>query len=196
MLRDLILRNRSYRRFQQDVSVEKETLCELVDLARLSASAANRQPLKYFLSWEPARNKRIFPYLAWAGYLTDWPGPREGERPAAYIVILGDTGITEEFDSDPGIACQSILLGATERGLGGCIFGAVDRKGLQKEFSMAPRYRIIHVIALGVPLEKVVLEDMQEKQDYRYWRDERGIHHVPKRPLSQVVLEDEKDLLH
>lgn len=194
MLRDLILRTRSYRRFRQDVSVEKETLRELVDLARLSASAANRQPLKFFLSWEPERNKRIFPYLAWAGYLTDWPGPEEGERPAAYIVLLGDTSITTEFDSDPGIACQSILLGATERSLGGCIFGAVDRKGLQKEFSIAPRYRIIHVIALGVPVETVVLEEMQTENSYRYWRDEKGIHHVPKRPLSQFVLEAERDL--
>ncbi|GAI50613.1 unnamed protein product, partial [marine sediment metagenome] len=50
MIRELITKNRSYRRFPQEVPVERETLRELVDLGRLSASAANKQPLKYILS--------------------------------------------------------------------------------------------------------------------------------------------------
>ena len=116
MIKDLIIKNRSYRRFKQEVAIERETLCELVDLARLSASAANMQPLKYVLSCEPQRNAVIFRHVGWAGYLRDWPGPAEGERPAAYIIILGDTEISEFTDCDHGIAAQSILLGAAENG--------------------------------------------------------------------------------
>ena len=125
-LRDLVRSNRSYRRFHQEHAVDLETLKQLVDLARLSASAANKQPLKYMLSCDPERNALVFPHLGWAGYLKDWPGPAEGERPSAYIVILGDKDISPSFGCDHGIAPQSILLGATERGLGGCIIGSVN----------------------------------------------------------------------
>ncbi|UCC90096.1 MAG: nitroreductase family protein, partial [Anaerolineales bacterium] len=88
MIRDLILRNRTRRRFHPEVAIRVESLRELVDLARLSPSAANLQPLRYILSCDPQKNALIFPHLGWAGYLKDWPGPEEGERPSAYIIIL------------------------------------------------------------------------------------------------------------
>jgi nitroreductase len=94
MIKDLILKNRSYRRFFEDFKVSCDTLRELIDLARLSASAANRQPLKYVISCVEEKNSVIFSNLAWAAYLKDWPGPPEGERPSAYIVLLGDKNIT------------------------------------------------------------------------------------------------------
>jgi nitroreductase len=119
MIADLVRKNRSCRRFYQQEAVSLDTLRELVDLARLSASGANRQPLKYILSCEPGRNARVFAQLAWAAYLKDWGGPVEGERPAAYIVILGDKEIANSFGVDHGISAQSMLLGATEKGLGG-----------------------------------------------------------------------------
>ncbi len=188
MLRDLILANRSYRRFDQQVAVNRQTLMELVDLARLSASAANRQPLKYLLSWEPEKNARIFPYLAWAGYLTNWPGPAEGERPAAYIVILGDTRISPSFGCDHGIAAQSILLGAVEKGLGGCMIGSVDREGLRRELQIPQPLEMLLVLALGKPKETVVLETVGPTGDVRYWRDAAGVHHVPKRRLEDLII--------
>jgi len=188
MIRDLILQNRSYRRFHQDVPVSLEVLKELVDLARLSASAANRQPLKYILSNEPEKNARIFPCLAWAGYLKDWGGPIEGERPAAYIIILGDKKITQSFGCDHGIAAQSILLGAVEKGFGGCIIGSVRRPELAREFQIPAYYEILLVIALGNPRERVVLETVGADGDIKYWRDENEVHHVPKRPLAEIVI--------
>jgi len=94
---DIILRNRSYRRFYQDREISLETLRGFIELARLSPSSANLQPLKYILSNTSEKNGIIFSTLAWAGYLKDWPGPEEGERPSAYIVILGDTNITKDF---------------------------------------------------------------------------------------------------
>jgi len=188
MIKDLIIRNRSYRRFYREVSIERETLIELVDLARLSASASNLQPLRYILSCDPQRNALIFPHLAWARYLKDWPGPSEGERPSAYIVILGDTEVTRSFDCDHGIAAQSILLGATERGLGGCMIGSIKRQRLRQALEIPPRYKIILVLALGKPRETVVIDTVGPSGDIEYWRDSEGIHHVPKRPLDDIII--------
>jgi nitroreductase len=188
MLRDLIVRNRSYRRFYQDVPIERRALEELVDLARLSASAANRQPLKFILSCDPARNALVFPHLGWAGYLSDWPGPAEGERPSAYIVILGDREISPSFGCDHGIAAQSILLGAVERGLGGCTIGAIQRDKLREALAIPQRYELLLVLALGQPQETVVLETVDATGSIKYWRDSARVHHVPKRRLADLIL--------
>jgi len=188
MVRDLILKNRSYRRFYQEAAIELETLRELVDLARLSASAGNRQPLKYILSCHPEKNALIFQQLAWAAYLKDWPGPSEGERPSAYIIILGDTEVSRQFLCDHGIAAQSILLGATERGLGGCMIASIKVDGLRKALSIPPRYEIMLVLALGKPKEKVVIESVGADGDIKYWRDSNSVHHVPKRRLDEIII--------
>ena len=189
MIRDLVIKNRTYRRFRQDVAVERETLRELVDLARLSASAANTQPLKYVLSCEPQKNALVFGHLGWAGYLRDWPGPAERERPSAYIIILADTQISEFTDCDHGIAAQSILLGAAEQGIAGCMIGTVRRKELAKALDMPPRYKILLVLALGKPAETVTLETVGPDGSIEYWRDADGVHHVPKRPLDELILD-------
>jgi len=189
MIRDLILSNRSCRRFEESFAVERETLEELVDLARLSASAANLQPLKYILSCEPPKNARIFPHLAWATYLKDWPGPLPGERPSAYIIILGDTLITKTFGCDHGIAAQSILLGAREKGLAGCMIGLIKREELREALEIPARYEILLVLALGKPREQAVIEDVGPKGDIKYWRSPDGVHHVPKRSLDELILD-------
>ncbi len=187
-LRNLVLRNRSYRRFHQEVAIDHETLRQLVDLARLCASGANLQPLRYILSADSSKNSLIFPQLGWAGYLTEWPGPSEGERPAAYIVILGDKRIKQSFGCDPGIAAQTILLGATERGLGGCIIGSIHADRLREVLDIAPHYEVLLVVALGKPKETVVLEAIGPDGDIKYWRDEEGRHHVPKRALDDIIV--------
>ena len=188
MLRDLVERNRSYRRFRQDVAIDCEALERLVDLARHSPSAANLQPLKYVLSCQPERNALIFPHLAWAGYLADWPGPSEGERPAAYVIILGDTEITRSFGCDHGIAAQTIMLGAAEAGLGGCMIGSIQRDKLRRALDIPARYEILLVLALGIPKETVVLEPIDSSGDIRYWRDDDGVHHVPKRRAEDLIV--------
>lgn len=190
MLKDLVFRNRSYRRFHEDVPVTMETLRDLVDLARLSASGANQQPLKYILSSDPQGNGLIFPQLAWAGYLKDWSGPCEGERPAGYIIILGDTSIRSSFGCDHGIAAQSILLGATERGLGGCTMSSVQREKLSAALEIPAHYEILLVLALGKPKETVVIDPLGPDGDIKYWRDEQHVHHVPKRSLDEIIVGD------
>lgn len=185
--RDLILRNRSYRRFDESHSVDGKLLESLVDLARLSSSGANRQPLKYLIYNDSAGCDRVFPFLAWAGYLTEWPGPEKGERPTAYIVILGDKEITENFGIDHGIAAQSIMLGANAIGLGGCMIQSIKREDLRDELKLPDMYEILLVLAIGKPVEKVVLEEIKN-DDVKYWRDANMTHHVPKRRLDDIIL--------
>ena len=186
-LKDLILKNRSYRRFYQNIEISEETLHELVDLARLSPSAKNAQSIKYIISNTPENNSKIFPSLGWAGYLKDWDGPEEGERPSAYLIMLNDSRISENYLCDDGIFAQSILLGAVEKELAGCIIASVSRAKLQQELNIPDYFKIIQVIALGKAKETIVLEDMKD-DDFKYWRDNKCVHHVPKRSLNELIV--------
>jgi len=188
LLKDLVLKCRSYRRFYQEVAIDNKTLRELVDLARYSASAINRQPLKYILSSSPEKNALIFSTLHWAATLKTWPGPDEGERPAGYIIILGDKEISANSGMDPGIAAQTILLGAVEKGLGGCMLGAVDREDLHQLLKIPEKYEIPLVVALGKPKEKIILETMKPTDSFDYWRDKDEGYHVPKRKLNDIIV--------
>lgn len=186
MIRDLIIKNRSYRRFDQSVKITMEQLESWVELARFSGSGRNMQPLKYALCTDGKTNAKIFPNLAWAGYLTNWKGPADGERPVAYIVVLHDKQLTENYFCDDGIAAQSILLGAVEGGFGGCIIGSVNKRKVAKVLNLPEHLEILWLIALGKPAETAVLETAAHGE-IKYWRDANGTHHVPKRPMSEIV---------
>lgn len=186
MLKDFVLKNRSYRRFYEEKKIETETLSELVDLARNTPSAANRQPLRYILVNDEEKNEICFRNVKWAGYLSDWDGPQAGERPSAYIIMVtkGECNSAQ----DEGIAGQTILLGAAERGLGGCFIGNVDREHLTAQLGIDKDYKIKLVIALGYPKEEVVIEEIHDGEDIRYYRDDKQIHHVPKLALEDVII--------
>jgi nitroreductase len=186
-VKDLVLKTRSYRRFDESHRIEYKVLEELVALARLSASASNRQPLKFAICNSPEDCTRIFPSVAWAGYLKDWNGPEPGERPSAYIIILGDKSITESFYVDHGIAAQSIMLGATEAGLGGCMIASIRRDQLRNEMKIPEKYEILLILALGKPVENVIIDEIKEG-NIKYWRDSEKNHHVPKRPLNELII--------
>jgi nitroreductase len=188
MIEELVRQNRSYRRFRQDIPIDPGTLRGLVDLARLSASARNLQVLRYVISCDPATNAPVFACLAWAGYLPDWPGPPEGERPAAYIVVLADPSASSFIAVDSGLAMQNILLGAVEKELGGCILGSVQRGKLRELLEIPERYEIQWIVALGKPVETVVIEEIGPDGDVKYWRDAQAVHHVPKRRLEDLIL--------
>ncbi|MHB8071208.1 MAG: nitroreductase family protein [Candidatus Cryosericum sp.] len=188
MLKDLVLKNRSYRRFYEDVTVDEQTLRNLVDLARFTASSANKQPLRYILSWTPEKNDLVFSTLKWASYLEDWDGPAAGERPSAYIVILADKEISTNFSVDAGIAAQTILLGAVEQGLGGCMLSSVNRPNLKRALDIVDKYEVALVLALGQAREKVTIEPVAPDGNIKYWRDAEGTHHVPKRSLDDLIV--------
>ena len=188
MIKDLVLKNRSYRRFHQEVKIPSEELKELIDLARLSPSGGNLQPLKFILSNKEERNNIIFKNLALAGYLKDWDGPEEGERPSAYIIISGPKTATKPFDYDVALACQSMLLGAVEKGYGGCIFGSIKRIPLSSELKIPEHLKVQLIIALGKPKE-VIQIDSVANGDIKYWRDKNKVHHLPKRNLNDLIIE-------
>lgn len=188
-LNDLVKKTRSYRRFEQNTPLAVETLTKLVDMARLTGSAGNKQPLRYMISTDPAMNERIFPTLAWAGALPDWPGPDEGERPTAYIIIAGETNSWWDWSMvDLGIVAQTILLGAATDGLGGCMIGVFKRKELAEVLTLPADHELRLVLALGKPVEEVVLEEVGAGSPLAYYRTPDRVHHVPKLRLEDIVL--------
>ena len=186
MLIELLRRTRSYRRFDENHQIPIETLESLIELTRFSPSARNAQPLKYLLCNDKNLNERLFPHLKWAGYLTDWDGPSEGERPSAYIVMFQDTTIGDNIFCDDGIALQTIMLGATELHLGGCIIGAFNKSKIQEILQTPSHLKPLYLIALGKPIEDVVIDEI-ENNDFQYWRDENRTHHVPKRSTEELI---------
>ena len=189
VFKDLVAKNRSYRRFYEE-SISVETLKELIALARLTPSTANSQALKYRLVYMPEENAKVFPTLNWAGALPDWDGPEEGERPSAYIVILCDQNLGKNKMTDDGIVAQTILLGAVEKGLGGCMLGNVKRKELAQALGIdLERFTIDLVLALGKPKEHIVITDMPKNGDTRYYRDKEQTHYVPKRFLEDFIVD-------
>jgi nitroreductase len=189
MLLDLVKKNRSYRRFHEEISISKDTLTQLVDLARLTPSGRNAQPLKYVISNETDKNQIIFKTLRWAAYLKDWGGPVKGERPSAYIIMLLDKEISSSVMCDHGIAAQTILLGAVEKGFGGCMIATIQKEELSQKLNIPDKYEILMVLALGKPLEVVQIEPLSPTGDIKYWRDDKGSHHVPKRLLKDIILD-------
>ncbi len=186
-LKDLVAKTRTYRRFDESKKIDYNVLEQLVDLARLSPSGGNRQPLRFLLYNKPEDCEKIFPKLAWAAYLTDWAGPVKGERPSGYIIILGDKSIAEVFGVDHGIAAQSIMLGATEAGLGGCIIASLKREAVASDLNIPDNFEILLVLALGQPAETVIIDEIKDN-NIKYWRDKENNHHVPKRNLDDLIL--------
>ncbi len=187
ILPGLVRRNRSVRRFVEDEILSLDMLEGLVDCAALCGSAANRQPLRYALVTGQARNG-VFDCLAWAAYLKGWKGPAEGERPGGYVVVLSDESQDEFAQVDAGLAMQTMLLAAVEQGYNGCMLGSVNRTKLAEVLDLPEGIRIVYVLALGKAAEEVVLEELAPGGDIKYWRDDKDVHHVPKRKTADIIL--------
>jgi len=188
MFKNLVKKNRSYRRFDGSVKISKKQIRQLLELARLCPSAANLQQLRYYFSILKKTNDIIYQHISWAAYLKDWHGPKHGERPTGYIIMLGPVIISKHLLMDTGIAAQTILLGATEMGLGGCQMASVKKDELHKALSLPQDLEIILVLALGKPVEQVVIEKVIDPDDIEYYRDEFEVHHVPKRSLKDLII--------
>lgn len=188
--KSLVLKNRSYRRFDESFPISIEDLREIASLGQIVPSTANSQALKYLLVNTPEDNARVYATLGWAGMLSDWDGPEEGERPSAYIILLGDLSLGKNKFMDDGITAQTMLLGAVSKGLGGCMLGNIRRTQLAEALSIdLSKFSIDLVIALGKPVEEVVLEPLSPLHGNHYYRDEKQVHHVPKRTLNELIIE-------
>jgi len=189
MIKGFVEKNRSYRKYHEEVEVTQETLKQLVNLARLSGCGMNMQSLRYMLITEKSEREKVYPYIKWAAFLKDWGGPKEGERPSAFILLLKDTGKNSfVVQTDMGIACQSILLGAVEKGLGGCIIGSFEKDKLKDALSIREDLELQYVIAIGKPDQNVTIDEIELGQDTKYWVDNDGNHHVPKIRLEDIII--------
>lgn len=181
-------RDRSVRRFDESNPLRSKEVGEIIALTKYCASAANRQPLRYYIVTAPEILEQIYPLLRWAGYLAEWDGPQKGERPTAIVVQVLDTNISKDCMCDDGLHLQAITLGATTKGIGGCIIKSFNAPKLIKVLSIPSHLKPLYVLALGYPAEKVVVEPV-ENDDIKYWRSADGIHHVPKRDFQPLKVE-------
>ncbi len=187
MIKEIVKKNRTYRRFDNSVQITREEILDWIDCARYCASAKNAQPMKYIIVTERDECAELYPSLKWAGYLTEWDGPIGEERPTAYILQLLDTSISTNPLCDDGLQLQAITMAAVEAGFGACIFKSFNNATLRTQFKLPEHLQIQYVVALGKPVEEVVIEPISG-DDYKYWRTEDQKHHVPKRPLTEIVL--------
>ncbi|PLX07319.1 MAG: nitroreductase [Marinilabiliales bacterium] len=189
MLKELVNKNRSYRRFNSERKIGREELLDLVDNARVTASSKNRQPLKYKLFYETEDVDFVFKQLSWAWYLKDWKGPEEAERPTAYIAVFLDKELNDNAFIDVGIASQTILLSAVEKGLGGCIIRTVNRYRMRKRFEYSTNLDLVQIIALGEPVQEIKIVDLDESGSIEYFENEQRVHFVPKRSLKEIIID-------
>lgn len=187
MIEKLIAETRSFRRFLQNPRAGMDVLEHLVAMARLAPSAGNNQPLKYIIVSEPAKCAEVLKTLVWAGHMPEWPGPSAEEAPTGYVIICADPRINPSCDIDIGLAAQNILLAAREKGYGGCLLGSIDMERLRQSLNIPEPLVAKLVVALGAPGEQVVLETVGRDGDIRYWRDDKSVHHVPKRAIEDLI---------
>ncbi|MDE7179645.1 MAG: nitroreductase family protein [Muribaculaceae bacterium] len=189
-LKELLKSNRSYRRFDNSRPISEDILRKLVELTRYCASGRNLQPLRYRIVTSREECDALYPALKWAGYYEDWDGPVPSERPVAYLVQCIDTKLTNDCLCDDGIQLEAITLGAATFGIHGVIIKAFNAAQVAAALNLPETYKPRYVLPLGYPAEEVKLEDTDgtSHADIRYHRDEAGVHYVPKRPLSELII--------
>jgi nitroreductase len=184
-LKQLIINNRSYRRFYPAPRPSRAQLEAWVGLARLAASGGNRQPLRYWLVDSPAACDAVFPHTRWAGLLKGWR-PAPAETPTAYVLVLAAAGGATP-QADAGIATQTLLLAAAEQGFGGCMLGSIDRPAIQRALNIPEAFDLLYAVALGKPAETCLLEEAAGG-NIAYYRTPDGLHHVPKLSIETLIL--------
>lgn len=192
MFKDLVKANRSYRGFDESRKVTREELMEMADCARLAASSVNQQPLQFYLAWEKEEVDRIQALTKWARGLPELELPHKGMCPTAFIVICQNTNRGESltrFQRDVGIVAQTMLLAATEMGLGGCMIGNFGAASVKEALELPDYLAPMLIVAVGKPAEQVVMTEIADGESIAYYRDEQDVHYVPKRRLSDVVLD-------
>ncbi|MCD7834933.1 MAG: nitroreductase family protein [Lachnospiraceae bacterium] len=190
-LKDLVKANRSYRGYDESRRVTREELLEMIDCARLTASSVNQQPLRYYLAYEKEETDRIQPLTKWARGLPQMELPHPGMCPTAFIVICQDIRVFESqtrFSRDVGIVAQTILLAATEMGLGGCMIGNFSPAKISEALQLPAYLAPLLVVAIGKPAETVVMTEIGPDEPTNYYRDENDVHYVPKRRLEDLVI--------
>lgn len=184
----LVREARSCRRFDESAPLTQQDLDWLLECARLAPSARNAQELRYISVAQGTILDQLFPLTRWAGALKDWKGPEQGERPTAFIATLMPEHASYLICYDVGIACQTIQLAATSRGWGACMIQSFNHAEAAELLHVPGGLKIALLVGLGVAVEKRVVAAMPPDGTFAYWRDEHNVHHVPKRPLTELLI--------
>lgn len=191
LFRDLVVKNRSYRGFDESYQFTRQQMCDFIDLTRYTASSVNAQPLKYYVAWEKAEVEKILAMTKWARALPDIKLPHDGMHPTGFVIICQDTNIGPNLDrylKDVGIVAQTILLSAVEQGLGGCMIGNFVPSQVKEEMHFPENIEPLLIVALGKPAEDIVITDVGEDGKFNYYRDDNDVHYVPKRALNDILI--------
>ncbi len=183
---EIVYKRRTIRRFKQK-PISIEILKKLIDFARIAPAARNVQALEFIIVKNDEMCKKLFSLLKWARSLPkNERTPESGREPTAYIVVLLNTKIKQSYvDYDIGAAVENILLGAINFSLGACWMGSINHNKIRTLLDIPDFYKITHVISLGYPDEKSVIEPF--KESFKYWKDDDGRMHVPKRALDDII---------
>ena len=183
---ELIKKRRTIRKFKQ-IPIKRAMLEKFIDAAHYAPSGNNLQPLKYKIVDDHETVEKVFEYVKWAGSIYPAGNPGENEHPVAFIAILVDTRITTViYELDVGSASENIFLTALEEGIGTCWMGAIDRKKIIEILEIPEYFLLNTVIALGYPAEAPIMEP--STGSVKYYKDENGVLHVPKRSLSEIII--------
>lgn len=191
MLKELVIKNRSYRGFDENYSFTREQLESYIDLTRYTASSVNAQPLKYKIVYEKNEVETVRPLTRWARALSDMVLPHPNMHATAFIIICQDTDISPNlarYQKDIGIVAQTITLAAVEDGLGGCMIGNFTPDEVKETLNLAENLTPMLIIALGKPAEEIVIKEIENGESTKYYRDENDIHYVPKRKLKDILI--------
>ena len=183
---EMIISRRTIRKFKQE-KIDHEILKKIVNAGRLAPSASNLQPLEYLIIDDEDLKKKVFPNLAWAGYIKPEGDPGEDERPAAYIIILVDKKINPAPERDIGASVENMNLTSQEEGIGCCWIGAFKAKEINNIINVPANLSAELILAMGYPSEKPVPEDIEIGSSINYYKDDSGTLHVPKRRLKDII---------
>jgi len=190
MIKELAKKSRSYRGYDQSREITREELLELVDCARYAPSSVNCQPFKYMLINTRDVLEKIQPLTGWAGALPNMKLPHPGKCPKAFILICQETNWDADLNRylrDVGIVAQTMLLAATEHGLGGIMIGNFSPKRIADTLNLPEHIVPMLLVAVGKPDEQIVLTEVEDGESVKYYRDENDVHYVPKRKLADIV---------
>ncbi|MBO7372305.1 MAG: nitroreductase family protein [Bacteroidales bacterium] len=183
-LESLLKRNRSFRGYDRSVEVDRGQLLEMVKTATWVASGMNAQPLRFRLVTGDETAK-VHPLVKLGAALPEEHLPHPGEEPSAYIVICSTVEENRIVDMDLGIAAQSILLKATEMGLGGIFILNFNAAAVQAALSL--QMKPLAVLGIGKPAERIFLMPCNAGDPLAYYRKE-GVHYVPKIKVEDLIV--------
>ena len=184
---ELAEKTRTCRRFESR-PLPEGFLEYLLEVARVCPSGKNSQPMKYILIGDPAMREKVYPHLRWAANLKDWDGPEPEERPTGYVAFILDKTISQDPFLDTGIVAQTMQLAAMEKGIGSCMIASLIREPLTALLELEPHQELKMILALGYPRETRVIVPVPESGSTAYYRDDRGVHYVPKRSSGNLLI--------